>query len=52
MYRCKWCGSVFCEPKIVYERHGLDWGAEEREVCPFCNEDRFESVCEESGEEE
>lgn len=37
MYICNDCGAVFTNPKIFYERHGLENPPfEEWHVCPSC----------------
>lgn len=40
MFRCVDCGSTFEEPKIRYEKHGLDSPPYEAWMCcPHCNGD-------------
>ena len=39
MYYCDSCGARFETPKIIKEKHGMDWGPyEEVPVCLVCNE--------------
>lgn len=46
MYRCIECGTIFEEPYIYYETHGLDTPPyEEMRVCPVCEGD-FDEVVE------
>ena len=36
-YLCNNCGERFEEPKVAYERHGLDYPPFEKIfVCPYC----------------
>lgn len=45
MYKCNDCGATFDEPKVVYERHGLDCPPYERwDVCPRCGENSFDEI--------
>jgi hypothetical protein len=42
MFICTECGLVFDEPKIFFEKHGLDAPPFERwSVCPRCEENDF-----------
>lgn len=39
-YKCKCCGEVFDEPRVVRESHGFNDGFYETlHVCPYCGGD-------------
>ena len=46
MYICEDCGSVFDEPKIVYERHpyGMGYATEAFGICPHCKSSNFDTA--------
>lgn len=45
MYQCCNCDAVFEEPKVVYERYGLEYPPFEKiYVCPECGVDDMEEV--------
>lgn len=38
MYKCSECGCEFENPAVSREYHGLEYGYEEKMVCPNCGE--------------
>ena len=40
MYKCKCCGEVFDEPRVIRESHGFHDGFYETFcICPYCGGD-------------
>ena len=53
MYQCCNCDAIFEEPKVVYERHGLEYPPYEKlYVCPECGVNDLVEVDDPEEEEE
>lgn len=45
MYKCRWCGEIFEEPRVQYEHQGYcgsEAAWERWSVCPYCGDAGYE----------